>query len=442
LKVFARLLTLLCLIPSLSWGTKYNGRFTLGGYTSLERFDSVATGSDKNDFQTIPTRFFIKGEDINHTSWEASLDLRDKHDFFDKLNKESLSLSDRNELQLRQLSTQNSRANQLITTQLGRFPVKEVSSTFVDGVQIEEHWTKSWTSSLFGGLNPRKDGQSYLDFESKSNVSGLTLTYNQRSQDWNKNFYVTHALTTLSYDGHVDRNFLFQNLIYQWQEYSRVMTLIYYDFVPRAYLQNGFLSWQQQWTTTIATELNNTTIDVIEYSRRQSVLEQLPSSPFQESEVKFIYKLNKLQDRYYLRFSSGERAVDGLKSQSSELAFIKSQIFGPKWDLYTVLESKNNFTSQDGYFRLGLGYFSRKWELNLDTSYGVQNNVNGTTNHPTLVDATLAYYLSRNTYVAFSGQSASNEDVKIMSGFFRLSYRFGNEEIPAVRDGAPPRGPL
>jgi len=323
LKRSSPLLILLFTFTPQAWSAKYSGRLTLGGYTSLERFETTATGSDKNDFQTISSRFFIKGEELNNTLWEAAVDLRDKHDFFDKLDKERLSLTDRNEFQIRQISTKNSKSNQFLTSQVGRFPVTEVSSTFVDGVQLEQHWNKDWTSSFFGGLNPRKEGQSYLQYDPKSQVAGITSTYNQHSNDWNKNFYVSHALVNQTYDGHVDRNFIYQNLIYQWAEQSRFMTLIYFDFVPRAYLQNGYLSWQQQWTDTNFTELNHTTIDVIEYSRRQNVLEKLTSSPYQENEIKIIYKLNKMQDRYYLRFSSGQRDIDGLSSQNAELGICK-----------------------------------------------------------------------------------------------------------------------
>lgn len=426
-----------------SWATKYNGRLTLGGYTAIERFQSTATtGSDKNDFQVLSTRYFLNVEEMNKTLWEGTFDIRDKFDFFDRLNRQLLTLQEKNEFQVRQFSVKNSSVNQFLGMQFGRFPVKEAGSAFVDGAQFEEHWSKSLYSSIFAGLNPRKEGRSYLDYDSKAQISGISLTYDQQNLGWNKNFYATHAFVSQSYDNHVDRNYLFENIIYQWNLDSRIITLVYFDLVPTSYLQNGHIAWQNGWSQYFTTDLNLTAIDVIEYSRRQNVLERLPSSPYQESEIKFVYKLNTLQNRIYILLNSGQRQVDRKYKQTAELGYIRSEVFGPNWDMYGVLGSRKNFTSQDSLIRLGLGYYSRKWEFNLDSDFETQMNESGSTTHPIYLEGTLSYYFSKSTYLAVSAQTAGDENVNITSGFFRVGYRFGSREIPPVRDGAPPRGPL
>lgn len=422
-----------------TWG----GRFTLGGYTSTERFtDTGSSGSTSNDFQTLSARFYLKGENLGTGDWETVLDLRDKHDFFDKLDREKLSLESRNEFQLRQLSLRYSNPKKFWGFQLGRFSISEAGSIYVDGIQIENHWTAFLTSSFFGGLHPQKRAHSYLSFDPKAEIYGTSLTYFDRRGGWNKNFYITHGVVSEIYDGHTDRNFIFQNLIYQWNEESRFITLIYYDLVPRGYVQNGILSWQQGWSKYFISDLSHNSVDVIEYSRRQGVLEKLPSSPYAESSLRLTYRMNSKQDRLYIYATDGIRTIDNLNRESLELGFIKSRIWGPNWDFYIAGGTRKNFTSKDTLAKLGLGYFSRRWEFNLDFESQIQDNDNGTKTHPLIIDTTLSYLLSRKTFLAFSAQSASDESVKILSGFFKLGYRFGKREIPPLRDGAPPRGML
>ena len=434
------LLTLLTPIKAFS---SWSGRFTLGGYSSTERFiDSSGTGSDKNDFQTVSARLFLKGEELTQQGLETTLDLRDKHDFFDKLDKERLALGARNEFQARQLSIRLSKPQSFLGLQVGRFPVYEAGSAYVDGLQIESHWTPNLYSSFFGGLNPQKQGRSYLQFDSKSQIYGANLTYQNLGGGWDRNFYATHGIVNESYKGHTDRNYIFQNIIYQWQENSRLMTLLYYDLVPRGYVQNGNMTLQNGFGEHLLTEINYTALDVIEYSRRQGVLEVLPSSPYNESSGKLTYKINNMQDRYYLLASSGRREVDKLKRDTVELGFIKSQIFGPKWDLYAVIGDRQNFTSHDSVGRVGIGYFSRRWEFNLDVDSEVQKNNNGTTSYPLIVEGAYSYYISRNLFFMASGESATDQKVKILSAFFKIGYRFGNRVLAPLRDGAPPRGPL
>ena len=140
--------------------------------------------------------------------------------------------------------------------------------------------------------------------------------------------------------------------------------------------------------------------------------------------------------------SLGERKLDQLTRRTSELGYIQSQIWGPQWDAYIVFGARKNFTSNDTLTRLGLGRYGRKWEFNFDFELQKQVNQNGTITNPVLTELDLSYNISRQSFCVFSAQSASNENVKILSGFFKYGHRFGSNEVPPLRDGAPPRGPL
>ena len=440
---FDCLILILILMTSKAFPAFVHGRFTAGAYTATERFsDSSATGSDKNDFQIVSSRMFLQIEKIGNTDWESSIDLRDKHDFFDKLDRERLQLTARNDFQARQLSVRNSTAKKFLGLQFGRFPIQEAGAVYVDGAQAEEHWTPQLVSSVFAGLNPKPEGTSYLVFDPKASVAGATLTFQRATGGWDKNLYLAHSIVQKSYSGNLDRFYLFHNGMYQWEENSRLMSLIYFDTVPNVYVQTANVSWQQEWGKRLLSDLSALSIDVIEYSRRQSVLSRLPSSPYSEGSLLLTWRLHQIQDRYYLRFQNGKRSVDNLTKNSAEVGFAQSGLFGPKWDLYTSFETGKNFTSNDIEARLGVGFFSRVWEWNLDTSYGQQANDDGTTTHPKVIDTALSYYISRKTFSSISGQIANDEKVQILSAFFRIGYRFGDREVPPVRDGAPPRGAL
>ncbi len=414
----------------------------MGSYASLERYkDNLATGSDKNDFQTVSTRFFLKGEEIAGTDWESFLDVRDKHDFFDKLNRERLTLEARNEFQLRQVSLRNSDPKKFWGGQIGRFPVYQAGAGYVDGALVENHFTPNLFLSYFGGLNPKKRERSYLEFDSKSNVYGAALSYLQPKVN-STDFYVNHAIVVETYSGHTDRNFLYQNGSYQWAPHSRFISLLYYDLVPEKKLQNGNLVWQQGWTSQLTTDLTGLTMDVIEYTRRKEILERLPSSPYSEASLRLTYRFGDMQDRLYFLGSSGRRGVDGFTRTIFEIGYAKSRFWGPHWDGYFVLGSRKNFVSNDLLTRFGFGRFGKKWELNLDFEYQKQQNGDGTVTHPQLAEVSCSYFVSRQTYLSFAGQTASDEKVQIYSGFIKLGYRFGSRNLSPLRDGAPPRGPL
>ncbi len=433
------------LFPSKGFSGNWSGRIVLGGYASTERFaETTGTGSSKNDFQTLSGRFYLKGENLGSGQWESITDLRDKHDFFEKLNKENLTLEPQNEFQIRQVSIGITNPRNFWGFQFGRFPVSEVGAAHVDGLQIRNYWTPEWKSTYFAGQNPQQRERSYLKTNSEAQIYGTSLTYQKLGGDWDRNTYASHGVVQDLYSGHIDRNYIFQNVIYQWNEDSRFISLLYYDLVPRGYVQNGTATWQQGWSRYFFTDLNLMAVDVIEYRRRQGVLETLISSPYSEASIRLNLNLaEKIEvNRFFLQFTSGSRQLDNLKRQSVEFGYVKSKFWGPNWDIYATVEARKNFTSTDKLARLGLGYFSRRWDANLDLATQIQNNDSGVVTHPLMIDTSLSYLISRRLYVAVSVQSATDENVKIASAFFKFGYRFGNREVPPLRDGAPPRGAL
>lgn len=432
---------LLTLSSSTAQAAKISERFSFGGYASTERFKDDSGGSDNNDFATISARSYLRVQDWGVGRWEFVGDLRDKNDFFDKLDAERLKLTNRNEFQIRQLSLRKPNPAGFWSPQVGRFAVPEAGAVFVDGAQVGTHWSRSLTSSIFGGLNPKQDANSYLEFNPKASVYGANLTFQDRAQGWNKNLYISHAIVQKGWEGHVDRQFLFHNMHFQWQRDSRLISLVYLDFVPRTYVQTASVILQQALVPTFGVEAEGLSIDAIEYSRRQGVLESLPSSPYRQGVLTLSYRPDN-RGKVFVKGTSGKRTVDQKSKTEGALGWIRSGIFSAKWDANLLVGGRKNFTSTDQFGRAGLGYFSRTWETTLDFDYAIQKYETGRTLHPMIAEAAISHYHSRSVYWTLSAQRAADEDKTILSVFFKIGIQTGNQELAPIRDGAPPRGAL
>lgn len=438
--LFFPLTSLLC-IGQNALAAKSYGRIILGGFIATEKFATDEGGSDNNDEMVFSSRLFNKITDLGQGDWEFVSDLRDKHDFFDKLDRERLALTDKNEFQVRQLNTRWASPARQLSMSVGRFPVQDVGAVYADGLLAEYRWTPQLWSSFFGGKNPQSQSHSYLTFDPKADIAGLGLTYQSRSPNWTRNFYLTHGLVSETYAGQTDRTFLYHQMNYQWQEESRILSLMYFDFVPRAYLQNGSLIWQQEYTDTISSELGVLAMDSIEYYRHQGVRETLPPSPYQEAQMRIAFGSPR-HLQWTVGALSGRRAYDQKSKTEGSLSYLQSRIFSPNWDFYAKAGSRRNFTSQDIFVKTGVGYFSRKWEFNIDVEYTSEKHDDGVVLHPLVTEFSVSNSITRTLFWTGSLQRAADESVTILTSFLKLGYRFGDQETAPVRNSAPLRGPI
>jgi hypothetical protein len=199
--------------------------------------------------------------------------------------------------------------------------------------------------------------------------------------------------------------------------------------------------WQEGWSPYFSTDLSALGVDAIEYFRRQGVLETLPASPYSEASLQANLNVSS-RARVFLKATEGHRASDGLAKTEALFGWVRSGLFSARWDATLTVGARRNFTSDDVFGRGTIGYFSSKWESTLDLSYANQQNDSGIKLHPLLAELSISNYLSRQLFSAISLQSASNESVSILSLFATVGYRYGNQELPPHRDGAPPRGAL
>lgn len=424
-----------------SFAMRTTGYVTLGVATTTERFSTSDFGSDKNDALFSSQRIFCKTSEIGADMWETIADVRNKYDAFDKLNKELYQLDPRDEFQIRQLSGRMANPDGKYSPIIGRFNVSEAGSVFVDGAGVQYRLTSDWYSGLFAGMNPKRADKSYLVSDSKATGAGLYLTYQKKTTGWDTNRYLTHGFVQQRYGSETERQFLFHNGVYQWQADSRIISLAYFDFVPRSYVQTLYFVYQQSLGNYIFSEIGQLNIDALEYQRRQDILEKLDPSSYKESHAGFEYRITP-DNSLFLSYSAGERSVDQLKRTEISMSYRLQNIISKNWDTQFKLANRKNFTSQDNILYWNLGYFSKDYEATVDIDYATQKNDDGTTTHPINTELGLTSFFAKKFFTTVVLQRAADETVTILGTFFKIGYRFGNKELLPIHDGAAPRGSL
>ncbi|MEQ1876127.1 MAG: hypothetical protein ABL958_05740 [Bdellovibrionia bacterium] len=424
------------------FGADIYGRVTLGGFAAKETYSDTDGGSDRNDYMTASGRIFLRASALGESrNWEFVSDIRDQNDFFDKLNRERLQLEPVNTFQVRQLKVRYETSNRVALGEVGRFPVIEAGNVHCDGMLAGLKITPGLRWAAFGGLNPKRNDQTYVRYNDDSFVSGTYFKYQSQDIGWEKNLFSSIAFVSQAVGHDIDRQYIFNNSVYQWSANSRLLYFVYLDFVPHTYVQMGYLSWMQDLGWRLTSEVNGLAVDVIEYTRRQGLRERLSASAYKEGSFKLR---NDLAPSFNLSttFAYGQREADQLIKREYIFGVGMPRLLSSRVDVSLKLGYRDNFTSQDSFARFGTGYFSSEWELTLDVEGGQEIYSTGETLHPLTAEASLGAIFSKPFFIAVSVERAQDERVSVWAGFFKLTYRFGSTEAPPVRDGAAPRGRL
>jgi hypothetical protein len=415
------------------------GRFTFGAYYAQEKFSEADPFlGDRNDVQTASGRAYLRVSQIANADDSFVVDLRDKHDFFDKVEKEQLQLTDSNEFQVRQLSYGTDQKG--IGYRVGRFPIYDAGAANVDGASVN-YRTDNWNAFFFGGLNPLEYGKAYLQFRPKAQIYGGGVTFVPSDLGARRGITSSTAIVQEVFSGDVDRRYIYQQFDIPLGQGQRLVSNLYLDTVPKTQLQNGIIFLDSLWARNWKTQLSYLTLDTVQYVRRQDVREQLDPSAY--NEVRFSTKyLSELGNDWNFDVLNGSRAYDGKSRTFAELRTRLAQIGERRnWDFSMGLRAGKNFESQDTSGLVGLGFYSRFWELTAEQSYGIEQ-FSTATYHPMITNLSVGRFFSRAFLSSFSFERIADERVEILAIFMRLTYRYGSKALAPIRDGSPPRGSL
>ncbi|MBT4761329.1 MAG: hypothetical protein HOO06_06495 [Bdellovibrionaceae bacterium] len=439
MKLVSLFVFIICFSKSIFAITSH-GRVTFGGLLSKEDHPPEVQGTTANNFSTLSTRLYYQASKWTKHQLVLTTDLRDKHDFFNKLDTELQQLSAKNDFQLRTLSIRN-HTRKGIHWQAGRFHLLEAGSTFTDGFEAGYKTSSGYKASFFAGLNPKTADKSYLDFSSKKNIYGAYLYYEPQSSSWSKVFQTSSAYVTETFDGDVDRTYLYNQTRYQWRRDRHFFGQFYYDFVPTAKIQNAYLSYHDKFSKLWRGSAAYKIYDVIEYRRNADIRETLEPSPYKEFQLQAKYRANR-KAQLSLEARSGTRATDNKKRTTLFFKARFPRIISKRFDASAGLKSAQNFTKNGTYLYSAFGYYSGTMELDINLDIGQETQTDGSKLNPVIIEVTASKQYSKKLFGALSLQSAKDEKVNISTAFFKFSYRFGTKSISPMRDGAAPRGRL
>ena len=185
--------------------SNYFTRFTVGSYLSDENFSNAVDGTTRNSFSTVSSRAYFRVSELDNKNIEVIGDIRDTHDFFEKLDTERLELTAQNNLQVKQLSIKDTELTQNTFVQLGRLPVFEAGAISVDGALLGYHLDHISSLALFGGLNPQRIDQKSAQWNPDSQNFGLYYRYQPQYDSWYDSLVGNMAVVVQRVQNHNDR---------------------------------------------------------------------------------------------------------------------------------------------------------------------------------------------------------------------------------------------
>lgn len=417
----------------------YHARAMLGGYGSRESFtntsDPTSDGSTSNNAAIASARFFLDARRLGDDEWRCVVDLRDKNDFFDKMDRERLELTSRNDFQTRQAWVGRDNEAGLFHARAGRFGVMEAGYRPVDGVEIGLHDGRSARVGLFGGWDPWLIDQTYYQHDPMARVTGVYVGIApEPSSDVtvSNRVAINNAIAANTYGTAMDRVWWHHDSLWQWNAGGRVSASADVDAIPTRKLQNGRLDYDQWFLGGFRSVMVVSRWDAIQYRRERDIREWLKPSPYDEARWTLGYR-----PAAYLTLETmgriGRRSYDA-KLRREIAPTVRWRRLGGPWTASTTLGYERGFVATRQYARLTGGYERPSWELLASTERAIErNDDDGGTTNPVISELSISGFPTRSLVLTAGGQYAIDERVSIASAFVSVATRWSNREsLPRV----------
>jgi hypothetical protein len=436
-----------------------HGRATVGGFAAKERFANAAQGDATNDAATLSARAFVDVSNISPERFRIVADVRDKNDFFDKVDKERLTLTPANSVELRQLFFAAPNQDGKVYGLLGRFSAFDSGIVYVDGAELGLRLTDSIRVGGFGGMSPKYDYSGSFDQAGTGSVAGGYGIFESAGGKFYDYSLISAAIVNQLSDAvpatsdgvaagattddvTYERTFLYNNSVFQLSADTRILARIYYDIKPSPLLQDVWISYFRRPSPKVALTLSAMQIEAVEYRKSQDVRDELDASAYKQVRAEVSYRVTPVTS-IIGNGLYGQRTVDGFKRNEISFGYVASNLVTSSYSGSIIGGAREKFVANDKFVRIGLGRYGHILETNVDYEYAVERNSDtGENLHPNRLELGVGAILSSRLFGTLAFQRVQDENVEILSGIFRISTRFGNKEIPPVRDGAPMRGNL
>lgn len=439
----------------------YNGRVQVGVLQSNETYSEGAAGSYANDKRVALGRIYLDGNGIGPYRNKATFDFRDRYDAFGSLDKESLSLVQTNDPELRQLAVQYPYENGDLFWSVGRFPIEDAGVRANDGAEVAFKMSKSFHLGIFGGLVPEfGKGAPFLNGPKQTGrEAGVYGTLLEKGKDWQDYFNLSSALVFRQYleDEELDDAeeaagqtpdqvvvngaYVYFNSAYQPSLRTRLSLVSELGIIPNASLQSGWLNGSHSFTDSLSASAGLSRFDLAAASRLRDMRDALPASAYQEARVgvkqlisqKFSVAVNGLY---------ANRTLDQLSKTEGNVLLTSSRFISNRFSGSFRLGARKNFQSQDQFGRVGLVMYGRTLEAEFGQEFIQELRDDGDARHPKITDASVTVMVDNQLVGSMTVEYAKDEQATLMSGIATIGYRFNSKEMPPIRDQAPDVGRL
>lgn len=419
---------------------EYQGYLLGGGYIAREQFLTETAGVTSNDRAVASSRLTLDVTKISSHQYQCFVDLRDQHDFFDKVDVERLELQGRNSLRLRQLNIRDPGLSHQYFWTIGRFLPGANNVIFNDGIEFGMRLNTNHRLGVFAGYRPRITDEPVADLGSDLYQAGTYHIYELEGQSWDEGKYVANFLISgpqfATDQGTITNTWINQSLLHFGPSHraSSYLNILGQDS-PQ--LEEGRLEWDERFNTKLSARVSASHLDLRAYSHQRDILEPLPASPYSQAKGLFQYRISD-RARIEGTVTLGRRTIDNLDKQELTLGGAVTRFASEHAQISGYIGSRRGYISRDLFVNSVFNYFAARWMSDVSLRLTHQSRFNGIVLNQVVINSNVGVYLSKQILLTAGGEIAADENNRIASGLLTIGYRFGTREFTPLRDVAPP----
>ncbi|MBM4251127.1 MAG: hypothetical protein FJ146_04095 [Deltaproteobacteria bacterium] len=418
----------------------YHGYLLGGGYIAREQFTAETAGLTNNDRAVVSSRLTLDVTKISSQQYQLFIDIRDQHDFFDKVDAERLELRGRNSLRLRQLNLSDPGHSHKYFWTIGRFLPGANNVVFNDGIESGLRLNPNHRVGVFAGYKPRITDEPVADIGSDLYQIGGYHIYELEGESWDEGKYIANFLISgpefANDQGTVTNTWINQSLLHFGPRH-RAGSYLNVSGQDSPQLEEGRLEWDERFNTKLSARISASHLDLRAYRHQRDILEPLPASPYSQAKGLIQYRMND-QARLEGTLILGRRTIDYLDKQELTLGGTLTRFATEHAQISGYIGTRRGFISRDLFMNSVFNYFATRWMSDVSLRLTRQNRYNGIVLNQLIISSNLGFYLSKRILVSAGGELAADENNRIASGLLTIGYRFGTREFTPLRDVAPP----
>ena len=434
------LLLLALIMAGRAHSYEYHGSLLSGGYLAREDISGESDLISDNDRAVFSSRAFLDVTRIASRQYQFTADLRDKHDFFDKIDTQRLQLSGKNTPRLRQLVLRDPGISQSLYWSAGRFLPAENNVIYNDGLEGGIRLSANHKVGVFAGYRPKINEERAANLGSNAYQTGIYHVYQNDASSWDEGKYLSNMLVYAPqyFDDQPTPTMAFinQGFLHLGAD-NRLLTYLNIQGTPDVRVEDAKLEFDKRFNPKLSTRFIASRIDLIEYRNQRDILERLPPSAYSQAKIAGQYRLNEII-RLDGNLLAGQREGDRLRKYEVSGGANFTKLAAGHIAIGAHMGARRGFISRDLFAASTISWFTDKWLIDGALRVTRQQRDSGVIRNQYIIGSNLGLYATRSLLATAGAELAKDENITIVSGLLTIGYRFGSRELTPLRDVAPP----